>query len=72
MLNCFELARNQLIREGHLKGAKTTSTCWRGKRRRDPCMTCRAAGVCTTMDRMTGRRKQVFMSTYKKEHKVGF
>ena len=32
---------------------------------------CRAEGVCTMVDTLTGRTKHIFQKKYRKEHKVG-
>ena len=33
---------------------------------------CRAEGVCTKVDTLTGRTKHIFQRKYRKEHKVGW
>ena len=66
-LNVFEMSRNQLIKEGLLRG-EPTSLCKPGKR--DPCMICKADALCTMKNPNTGQITNVFKYHYKKEHKV--
>ena len=67
-LNSFEMARNKLMKEGLIKGNET-KTC-KPKAKRDPCVVCKAEGVCTTRDTGTGEVKHIYQQKYKREHKV--
>ena len=67
-LNCFEIARNKLIKEGLIKD-KRTKTCKPGGNP-DPCVVCKAEGVCTMRDILTGEVKYIYQKKYRPEHKV--
>jgi len=68
-LNCFEIARNKLIKEGLIKG-KGSRSCKPGGIK-DPCVVCKAEGVCTMRDIGTGEVQYIYQKKYKPEHKVG-
>ena len=51
-LNCWEMARNKLVKEGLIAG-NITKNCKR--RKRDPCVVCKAEGVCTMRNILTGQ-----------------
>ena len=67
-LNSFEIARNKLINEGLIK-EKATKTC-KPAAKADPCVVCKAEGVCTRRDIATGEVKQTYQQKYKRKHKV--
>ena len=67
-LNCFEIARNKLISEGLIKG-KGSKSCKPGGIK-DPCVVCKAEGVCTRRDIGTGEVQYIYHKKYKQEHKV--
>ena len=67
-LNHFEISRNKLITEGLIKGNKT-KTCKPGGIK-DPCVICKAEGVCTRRDIGTGEVQYIYRTKYKPEHKV--
>ena len=67
-LNCFEIARNKLVKEGLIKD-KRTKTCKPGANP-DPCVVCKAEGVCTRRDIGTGEVQYIYQQKYKREHKV--
>ena len=51
-LKCWEMARNKLVKEGLIPG-NITKNCKR--RKRDPCVVCKAEGVCTIRNILTGQ-----------------
>ena len=67
-LNAFEIARNKLMKEGLIKGNET-KTC-KPRAKKDPCVVCKAEGVCTMRDIGTGEIKHIYQQKYKREHKV--
>ena len=67
-LEHFEISRNKLITEGLIKG-KETKTCKPGGIK-DPCVICKAEGVCTRRDIGTGEVQYIYRTKYKPEHKV--
>ena len=69
-LNSFENSRNKLISEGLIQ-AEESKSCEPGGTK-DPCVVCKAEGMCTLMEKTTGQNKYIYREHYKPEHKVIF
>ena len=68
ILRTYEEARNQLIKEGLIKG-NATNVCDKTSMA-DPCVQCSTTGICTTKNLLDGKIGQFFYSKMKKGSKM--